>query len=109
MPGLDFRRAREEIRLAEVLELLGYQPRQQTTEQLRGLCLVHRSQSTTSRSFAAHLGKGVWQCFVCGASGNTLDLWAAVTGQGIYEAVLDLYRRLARVPPFLQETTMREP
>jgi DNA primase len=109
MPGVDFRRAREEIGLAEVLELLGYQPRQQTAEQLRGPCPVHGSQSTTSRCFAAHLGKNVWQCFVCGASGNTLDLWAAVTGQGIYEAVLDLYRRLGRVPPFLQETTMREP
>ena len=28
MPGIDFRQARQEIRLAEVLALLNYQPRQ---------------------------------------------------------------------------------
>ena len=108
MPGLDFRRAREEIRLAEVLALLDYSSRRQTGVQLRGPCPVHGSQSATSRSFAAHLGKNVWQCFACGASGNALDLWAAVTQQRIYEAVLDLYRRLGRQPP-RRETTMPEP
>jgi len=109
MRRLDFRRAREEIRLTEVLTLLGYQARQQTGEQRRGPCPVRGSSSPSSRSFAAHLGKNVWQCFVCRASGNALDLWAAVTHQGIYPAVLELYRRLSRVPPFLEETTMGEP
>src|SRR5881398_2750581 len=99
MPGIDFRQARAEIRLAEVLALLDYQPRQHCGEQLRGPCPVHGSQSATSRSFAAHLGKNVWQCFVCQEHGNALDLWAAVTRQGIYEAVLDLYRRLGREAP----------
>lgn len=107
MLGLDFRRAREEIRLAEVLQLLSYRPRRQTGEQLRGPCPVHGSQSAASRPFAAHLGKNVWHCFACGACGNALDLWAAVTQQRIYEAVLDLYQRLGRVPP-RQETTMPE-
>jgi len=109
MRGIDFRQARAEIRLAEVLELLDYQRRQRWSEQLRGPCPVHGSQSATSRSFAAHLGKNVWQCFRCGASGNALDLWAAVTRQRIYAAVLDLYRRLGRRPPFIKETTMPEP
>jgi DNA primase len=108
MPGINFRQARREILLREVLELLDYVARQQTGEQLRGPCPVHGSRALTSRSFAAHLGKGVWHCFRCGASGNALDLWAVVTGQGIYEAVLDLYRRLGRVPP-RQETIMPEP
>lgn len=107
MPGIDFRQARAEIRLAEVLALVDYQPQQRAGVQLRGPCPVHGSQSATSRSFAAHLGKGVWQCFVCRAHGNALDLWAAVTRQPIYAAVLDLYRRLGRRPR-LEETTMRE-
>jgi DNA primase len=108
MPGIDFRQARAEIRLVEVLALLDYAPRQRCGEQLRGPCPVHGSRSETSRSFAAHLGKNVWQCFVCAASGNALDLWAAVTRQGIYAAVLDLYRRLGRAAP-RKETTMPEP
>jgi DNA primase len=108
MPGIDFRQARQEIRLSAVLALLDYQPVRQSGEHLRGPCPVHGSHTATSRSFAAHLGKDVWRCFRYGASGNALDLWAALTHQGIYEAVLDLYRRLGRPVPF-KETTMPEP
>jgi len=108
MPRIDFRQAREEIRLNAVLELLDYRAQQQTGEQLRGSCPVHGSRSATSRCFAAHLGKSVWHCFRCGACGNALDLWAAVTRQGIYEAVGDLYRRLGREAP-RKETSMPEP
>jgi DNA primase len=108
MPGIDFRQARQELRLSEVLTLLAYQPRQCRGEQVRGPCPVHGSKSATSRCFAAHLGKNVWHCFRCGAGGNALDLWAAVTRQEIYEAVLELYRRLGRTPP-RKETTMPEP
>ena len=108
MPGIDFRQARQEVRLSEVLALLGYEPRQRWGEQVRGACPVHGSKSATSRCFAAHLGKNIWHCFRCGACGNALDLWAALTHQGIYEAVLDLYRRLGRPPP-RKETNMPEP
>jgi DNA primase len=108
MAGIDFRQARQEIRLAEVLALLDYRPRRRGGGQLRGPCPVHGSTSATSRCFSAHLGKGIWHCFRCGAGGNALDLWAAATKQAIYPAVLELYRRLGRTPP-RQETTMSEP
>lgn len=104
MPLLDLRRARAEVRLSEVLELLGWQSRVRVGVQVRGSCPVHGSQRPTSRTFSAHLDRGVWHCFRCGASGNALDLWAQVTGQGIYEAVLDLYRRLGRAVPWLEPT-----
>jgi DNA primase len=108
MPGIDFRQARQQIRLSEVLELLDYQPQRQTGEQLRGPCPLHGSRAPTSRCFAAHLGKDVWHCFRCGASGNALELGAVLTHQGIYEAVLELYRRLGRPAPH-KEITMPEP
>jgi DNA primase len=44
--------------------------------------------------FAAHLERHCWHCFRCGAGGNALDLWIAVTGLPVYEAALDLCRRL---------------
>jgi DNA primase len=108
MPAIDFRQARQELRLSEILQLLDYQPVRQSGEQVRGPCPVHGSRSAMSRCFAAHLGKNVWHCFRCGASGNALDLWAALTRQEIYQAVLELYRRLGRPVPLL-ETTMPEP
>ena len=101
MPGIDFRRARQEVRLTDVLSLLRFEPTARQGEQLRGPCPVHRSQTVGSRSFAAHVGKGVWQCLVCQTGGNALDLWECVTGQPLHTAVLDLYQRLGREVPWL--------
>lgn len=101
MPLIDFRQVRSEIRLAEVLTLLGWRSREGRGMQVRGPCVVHGSSSPTSRSFSAHLGRNVWRCFVCAASGNVLDLWARVTGQALYPAVLELYRKLGRAVPWL--------
>src|SRR5262249_45833648 len=104
MPLIDLCQARAEVRRGEVLELLGWRAQACASVQVRGPCLVHGSQTPTSRVFSAHLGRGVWHCFRCGASGNALDLWAQVTNQGIYEAVRELYRRLGRAVPWLQPT-----
>jgi hypothetical protein len=95
MPLLDLRRARADIRLADVLQVLGWTARARVGAQVRGPCPVHRSRSPRSRSFSAHLGKNCWQCFRCGAAGNPLDLWAQATRQELYPAVVALYRRLA--------------
>jgi DNA primase len=97
MPGIDYREARARLRLAEVLELVGFEASRRRGEQVRGSCPLHRRRSTRSRSFAADLGKGLWHCFGCGAGGNGLDLWAQVTRQDVYEATIDLCRQLGRV------------
>lgn len=107
MPGIDFRQARSDVRLAEVLDLVGFAATRRHGEQVRGPCPVHRSRTPQSRSFAAHLGKHAWRCFGCGAGGNALDLWVAVTRQPLYAAVIDLYQRLGREVPWLRQT--REP
>jgi DNA primase len=101
MPLIDYRQARREVRLAAVLELLRWQARERRGEQVRGPCPVHGSSSPRSRSFSAHLSRGVWQCFGCGASGNALELWMKVTGQPLHAAVLALYRQLGRDVPWL--------
>ena len=101
MPGIDYRAARTLLPLADVLALLEFVPRRRLGPQLRGPCPVHASRSPTSRCFAAHLGKNAWQCFRCGAGGNALDLWAAVTRQPLHAAVVDLCQRLGRDVPWL--------
>jgi len=101
MPGIDFRAARAELRLAEVLTLLGFEARRRLGQQWRGPCPVHRSRTPGSRSFVAHLGRNLWHCFCCGAGGNALDLWVAATGQDLHSAVVDLCRRLGRDVPWL--------
>jgi DNA primase len=107
MPGLDYRAARADVRLAEVLHLLGFVPSAGHGRQLRGPCPLHGSQSARSRSFAAHLGKNVWYCFRCARGGNALELWAAVTRQPLYDAVGALYHRLGRTVPLLPSSRQR--
>jgi DNA primase len=103
MPAIDYRRARTQLRLADVLTLIGYQARARRGEQLRGPCPLHGSQSPTSRVFAAHLGKNLYHCFRCGQGGNALDLWVAWTGLPLHAAVLDLCQRLHQEVPWLHE------
>jgi DNA primase len=114
VPALDFREARSRLPLAEVLDLLGFEPTCRRGDQVRGPCPVHRSRTPASRSFAAHLGKNVWHCFGCGAGGNAVDLWVAVTRQPLHAAVIDLYTRLGRAVPWRraqarEKHTMPEP
>jgi hypothetical protein len=79
MPGIDYRQARADVRLAEVLELLDFEPTAGGHGQVRGRCPVHR----------------------CGAGGNALDLWSKVTRQPLHAAVIDLYTRLGREVPWV--------
>jgi len=107
MAGIDYAELRRRLTLGQVLELLGFVPSARCDAQLRGPCPVHGSHSPKSRSFAAHLQRHCWHCFRCGAGGNALDLWTAATRLPLYEAALDLCRRLhleiprltARSPP----------
>ena len=101
MPGIDFREARAQVRLAEVLTLMGYVPRQLRGGQGRGPCPLHGGRAAGSRVFAVNLDRDVYHCFRCGAEGNALDLWAAWTRQSWYAAVVDLYQRLGRDIPWL--------
>jgi DNA primase len=101
MPSLDYRAARQLLPLADVLTLLEFERRSGSGPEVRGPCPVHRSHSPINRSFSAHLGKNLWHCFRCGAGGNALDLWAAVTKQPLHAAVIDLCQRLGRDVPWL--------
>jgi DNA primase len=111
MAAIDYRVARAQLRRADVLERIGYQPRWRQGQQLRGPCPLHSARAPASRVFAAHLGKNLYHCFRCGAGGNALDLWAALTRQPLHAAVLDLCQRLHRPVPWLDDAkpTRRRP
>ncbi len=93
MPGIDFALLRQQISLPQVLDLIGFTPTTRRGPHLRGPCPVHGS-APGSRSFAAHVKKNCWHCFRCGAGGNALDLYLAVTKLPVYEGALELCTRL---------------
>ena len=97
MPGIDFTLLRRQVSLTQVLDLIGFTATTRRGPQLRGPCPVHASKAPRSRSFAAHLEKNCWHCFCCGAGGNALDLYLAVTKLPVYPGALELCARL-RLP-----------
>jgi DNA primase len=101
MPAIDFAELRRRLPLGQVLELVRFEVVSRWGAQVRGPCPVHGSTRPRSRVFSAHLERQCWHCFRCGAHGNALDLWLAVTKQPVYAGALDLCRRLGLEVPWL--------
>lgn len=101
MPGVDFQAVRVRVSMQQVLELLGFVPTATRGDQVYGHCPIHRSPSRRGRSFSANLARNNYRCFVCGAQGNHLDLWAAATNQNLYDAAVDLCEKLNTEVPWI--------
>ncbi len=101
MPGVDFNRVREEIKMSEVLKQLAFHPVEDHGSQLRGACPVHKSSSLTSRSFSVNVVEGRYHCHKCGSQGNQLELWAAVNQMSIFDAAVDLCRTFGCEVPWI--------
>jgi transposase len=92
-PKIDFAFLRQQVTIEQVLRHWGwFDCLRSRGLQRRGPCPIHGQPTDTHRSFSAHLGKHIFQCFhaECGAQGNVLDLWAAVHRLPPYEAALHL-------------------
>jgi DNA primase len=101
MPSIDYHQLRQQIRMRQVLDLIGFQAIWQRGPQLRGRCPIPGCCSTSGRSFSVHLTRQVYHCFACRSSGNVLDLWAAIYTLSIYQAAADLCRLMNLNPPRL--------
>ena len=102
MAGIDYAELRAVVTIAQVLELAGFVASEASGDQVRGPCPVHRSSTASSRSFSANLRKNTFRCFRCGAAGNQLDLWVAVTKLPLHAAAKDLCSRLGVVVPLIR-------
>ena len=105
LPGIDFAVVRTAVTIAQVLALLGFKPRSDHAGQQRGPCPLHGSTTGTARCFSVNLQKQSFHCFKCGRSGNALELWAAAHRLSIYDAAVDLCRRLGITLPRLPDPT----
>lgn len=100
MPGIDYRRLKSKLRIAELLARMGWRPSAGHGEQLRGPCpfcggrAEHREassrRSVSRHEFSVHTARHLFHCFRCRRSGNALDLWALHRGLPIHEAALEL-------------------
>jgi hypothetical protein len=94
--SIDYRYLREQLSIAQVLELLRYPHLQQKTgDQVRGPCPLHADKRSRP-TFSVNLKRGVFRCFAseCAAHGNALDLYVQATGLSLHAAALDLADKL---------------
>jgi transposase len=92
-PRIDFAFLRQQVTMQQALDHLGLLNQLRGRGlQRRGGCPLHSRPDDPQRTFSAHLGKNLFQCFHadCRAQGNVLDLWAAVHHLPLYEAALHL-------------------
>jgi putative transposase len=106
--AIDFDAVRAAVTIAAVLQLLGVTAARPQRAQQRGPCPLHGSTSGTSRCFSANLKANNFHCFKCGRGGNALDLWAQANQLTIYDAAIDLCRRLNVPLPTLAPNRHRE-
>ena len=103
MPGVDFERIRAMVRMEQVLNLLGFEPLSRSGRQWYGRCpLPGCGADRRRRSFSVNVASGRYYCHRCGRHGNPLELWAAATQQSVYQAGIDLCRRLGCEIPWMR-------
>jgi DNA primase len=81
---IDFKELRSAVKIADVLALHHVQLKMKG-DRASAFCPLpeHKRNGDGKRhspSFSVHLGKGIFQCFSCGAKGNTLDLFCFLQG-----------------------------
>ena len=90
---IDFKALRQRVTIEQVLRQIGhFDCLKGNSTQLRGPCPIHGSSNPASRSFSVNLDQNLFQCFNpnCGAHGNVLDLWSALTKLPLTEAAANL-------------------
>ena len=101
MPGIDYRRLRQLVSMAKVLELIDFRATQRRGPQLRGPCPIPGCPSTSDPDFSVALDRQVYQCFACHSEGNQLDLWVAMQRLPLHPASIALCHAANITPPWL--------
>jgi len=102
VPGVDFYRLRTEIKMEQVLHLLGFQAPNRSSVQWYGSCPLHECTSRRRHAFSVNVALGRTFCHRCRVQGNPLELWAAATKQPLHQAAIDLCHRLGRGVPWIR-------
>ena len=100
---INFKQLRQHLDFGAVLQHYGVTVKVRGNgKQHHGFCPLPTHQGKRrSPSFSAHLGKGIWHCFGCGAKGTVLDFAAHMEGldpakaQDLRQIALQLQRQLA--------------
>ena len=102
MTWVNYREIREQVRLVDLLEQMGWQATKTRGAQLRGSCPLLGCRSTTTgdkpspsqRTFSVQRDRNIYRCFRCGSAGSVIDFWSAYRELPIHEAAKQLSPKL---------------
>jgi len=101
VPGVNFDRIRAEIRIEDVLNLLGFEPSRRSGMQWYGHCPLPECRSARGESFSVNVALGRYCCHRCRSQGNALELWTAATKLPLHQAAIELCHRLGHAVPWI--------
>jgi hypothetical protein len=94
---INYRELKQQIRLLDLLQRIGWKSTKGRGEQLRGPCplpdcCVKSSNRSTNNdhAFSIHTTKNVYQCFRCRSTGNILDFWQTYRATSLHQAAIEL-------------------
>jgi DNA primase len=78
---VNYKALRAELSFIEILHPYGVELKEGGEQQWQGVCpLPTHEGKRNSPSFSANVGRGIWQCFGCGAKGNRIEFAARMEG-----------------------------
>lgn len=114
---IDFKELRRKLDFERVLEHYGVEVKRRGDQHLGYCPLPDHQGKKNSPSFSANLKRGIFQCFGCGAKGNTLEFAALMEridlgdGTAFRQVALELQRRFCpeSVQPDSRKTEPAKP
>ena len=107
MPSVDFDAVARDVRLADVLALLGWRHERCERADLLGWCPLCGIGKGWERCFRVREDR--WVCYKCRRSGGALDLYQLAQGKPLLAAVKTLLAALGRPVPYRPRSKVRRP
>lgn len=107
MSSIDYGELHRVVKLAEVLDLIGYKPAWTCMNESRGPCPVHCHPD--QRCCFINLNFGSWRCHRCKRGGGALNLFMTVRGLDVRPAARLLCELLSKPVPYKSSSNMRRP
>ena len=98
MPLIDFEVLRRQVRIGDVLRMLGILKASRECSVIRIPCPLHCHEDP--RGCSINWPRQQWFCHRCRQGGGSLELYQKVTKMDLYRACLELCRVLGIMVPF---------
>jgi DNA primase len=107
VPLINLKVVKQNVRIAQVLGWLHWQPVSKQRDELRGDCPFHATSWRRSKCFSVNTRIDCFHCFKCGEKGNALELFARVRKLTLHAAAIEICQLAGMAVPYLNAPEQR--